>query len=129
MPRHLIVDLERAAHALAGLGEQRVPPKVDVVRRRDVGERADVELDVLEVPPRPAALEGLAIQGWPVGDAAVQVADVHKVELAWWIGPGELSIVDLKAQVRWDPGRLDRANVEADDRRGGELVGDVTGAG
>jgi len=122
---HLVVDLEGAAHALAGLSKERVPPEVDVVLRRYVGEGADVELDVLEIAAGLRAAEGLAVQRRPVRDGAVQVADVHEVEVVRRVGPGQLGVVDLEAQVRGDPGRLNRADVDAGDLGGGELIGDI----
>ena len=127
VPAHLVVDLKGAAHALAGLGKERVPSVVDVVGRRNVRQGADVELDVLDVPAGLGAAEGFAVERGPVRDAAVQVAQVDKVKVVGRVGPGELGVIDLKAEVGRDPGGLDRADVEADDRSRGELVGKVAG--
>lgn len=102
---------------------------VDVVGRRNVREGADVELDVLDVAARLGAAEGFAVEGGPVRDAAVQVAQVDKIKVVGRVGPGELGVVDLEAEVGRDPGGLDWADVEADDRGRGVLVGEVAGEG
>lgn len=102
---------------------------VDVFGRRNVRQGADVELDVLDVAAGLGAAEGFAVEGGPVRDAAVQVAQVDKVKVVGRVGPGELGVVDLEAEVGRDPGGLDGADVEADDRGRGVLVGKVTGEG
>lgn len=126
---HLLGHPERAARHLAGVIEELTPLLEDVVVVDDdvrvLGAELDVGLGVLEPAAGLEGLEDLAVELGPVADGAVEGAYVDEVEGGGLEGPVELGILDLEAEVRGHPAWLGRGDVDADDFRRGELVGNV----
>jgi len=101
---------EAPTRFLAGLYEDLVPFRKDVIGTHEIGvaARLDIELAVLQVAAGFEAGEGLGVEARPVVDAAGEVAQVDKIEVVGFPAPVELGVVDEEAAVRGDPGRLDR---------------------
>jgi len=98
-----------------------------VVRADHVGLGGDVELEILDPAAGLGVPKALRVERRPVADAAVQIPDVHEVEVVGGPGPQQLRIVDLESTVRGHPGGLDGGDVCADYIGRGELVGEVAG--
>jgi len=124
---HLGCDLEGSAHFLAALSEQVIPLDIDVIQANLVGLSSNIKLELLDQAAGFGISKALRIEHWPVADAAVQVPDVHEVEVVDGPGPRHLRVVDLESAVGGHPRGLDGGDVRTDYLRQGELVGDVAG--
>lgn len=93
------------------------------VRRIAVQENG--KLKVLDPPARHQGVVGLPVQLAPVADAAVQGTHVHVVKGGVLKGPVELRVLNVEVAVGRHPGRLDGADVGADDGRRRVRVGHV----
>lgn len=126
---HGLEDLQLAVQHAVALGADLVPRRDSAVGRHGAvvaGEQRRV-LGLLEVSAGFQGAEALRVQGGPVGDGAVQAADVDEVEGVRREGPVGFHVVDLEAHVGRDPGGLNGGEVGAGDQRGGIQVGDVDG--
>ena len=85
----------------------------------------DIELLVLISGAGLQVVEGLSVEGGPVADGAVQIANVDVVEVVLRPGPVQLGIVDDKLAVMGHPRWLDWGYIRADDLASGVLVGEV----
>jgi hypothetical protein len=96
---HLGGDLEGSAHFLAALSEQVIPLDVDMIRADLVGLSSDVELELFDQAAWFCVPKALRVERRPVADAAMQVPDVHKVEVVDGPRPRHLRVVDLEFAV------------------------------
>ena len=72
-------------------------------------------------------LEYLLIEAFPVLYAPKEAAEIDKIELVVVVCPHICNIVDDEFRVGWNPGRLNRAKVNADDVCFWMSVGEVDG--
>lgn len=72
--------------------------------------------------------EDLSIELSPVGDTAVQTADMDEVEIVLWICPLQLGIIEFEFHVWWNEERLDGGEVGANHNRGRMGVSKVAGS-
>lgn len=70
--------------------------------------------------------EDLSIEPRPVGDTAIQAADMYKVEIIVFIRPVQLGIIEFELHIWWDEERLDGGEVGANHNRGRIGVSKVT---
>lgn len=92
------------------------------VSRRDgivVCAPTDAVFDLFEISSGFEVCVDAGVEFGPRGDGAVEAADVDEVELAFGKSPRLRAVVDLEAEVGWDPVRLD----------GGDVCGDYLGVG
>lgn len=89
-------------------------------------DRLDGVFDDFNIPARLQAVQAVAEELVPVGDAAEELADVDKVELVFRVCPGQGDVVDFESAVWGDEGGLDGGEVDAGDAGAGELVGGVS---
>ncbi len=76
------------------------------------GEAVDILQFEEPIGARPCV--GFAQEAWPVEEGADHHARVDQVETLPVV-PGVFGVVDNELHVRWDPGRLHGAQVDADD--------------
>ena len=67
----------------------------------------------------------LLVEGGPIGDRAVECADVDEVKVVWGKIPFLCAVVDFELAIGRDPGWLDRREVGANHVSSWELVGEV----
>jgi len=71
--------------------------------------------------------EDLSIELSPVGDTAIQAADMYEVEIVVCVRPFQLGIIEFEFHVWWDEERLDGGEVGANHNRGRMGVSKVAG--
>lgn len=79
----------------------------------------DAVFDLFEISSGFEVGVDAGVEFGPGGDGAVEAADVDEVELAFGKSPRLRAVVDLEAEVGWDPVGLD----------GGDVCGDYLGVG
>ena len=123
-------DLECPSNLVARVPEELAPLLVQVVGiildLGVLGQRLDVDLNVLEPSAGLAVAEGLLVQLAPVVDAAVQVTNVNVVEVVLLERPFQLRIIDLERAVWRDNVGLHMRDIGTNHLGRRELVGHVT---
>lgn len=90
---------------------------------------ADAVFDLFEISSGFEVGVDAGVEFGPGGDGAVEAADVDEVELAFGEGPRLRAVVDLEAEVGWDPVGLDGGDVCCDYLGVGVFVCEVDGLG
>lgn len=87
---------------------------------------ADIKLEILKLAARFKVIESLLIEGRPIVDTAIEVANIDIVEVISRLDPFKLSIIYIELTVRRHLYWLDRRDISTDNLRGRELVGKVS---
>lgn len=90
---------------------------------------ADAVFDLFEISSGFEVCVDAGVEFGPRGDGAVEAPDVDEVELSFGEGPGLRAVVDLEAEVGWDPVGLDGGDVCCDYLGVGVFVCEVDGLG